>query len=150
MRHFVLVLAMCALSLTARAQTVGTLLGSIIDDCGRPVIGAELKLPDVGRTAHSTSPAGGFALAGLAPGRYYGEITAIGASVRQVSFEISAGRVSDIGAVVVGKGQADHCATIGMYRDVSSVRVVSDITTTTSTGRTVSFVLVKDCGGNCP
>jgi hypothetical protein len=147
MRRFIVLIALLSTVVAARAQSVGTLLASAADNCGRPVAGARLTLRESGRSAVSTS-GGHIALAGLSPGTYHAELLVPGYPAQSVSFEISSGRVTDIGTLSVGS-EPSSCRTSGLYRDVNTVRVVSLEQPDESSSRSIVFEVVKDCAGAC-
>jgi hypothetical protein len=148
MRISSLVLAGLALVVSAHAQSAGTLRGEVVDNCGRAVEGAQLRVSDVGRSATSLST-GRFALAGLPAGQYDAELVAEGFATQTIRFEISTGRLTDIGALVVGSANEGSCNYFGLFRDVSTIRTLTTDRPADSNVPSIAFRVTKECPGGC-
>lgn len=132
----------------ARAQSAGTLRGAVVDNCGRAVAGAELRLLDVQRGATSAE-SGRFALAGLPSGTHRAELVADGFAAQTIRFEISSGRMTDLGSIVVGTANEGSCNYVGLYRDVATIRTISTDRPDDDNVRSLSFRVTKECPGGC-
>jgi hypothetical protein len=148
MRSILVSAALLVAASAAHAQSVGTLRATVVDTCGRPVVGATISFDGLARTATASAPKASLAAAGLPGGVYVATVAAIGYPEQRISFEISGGRITDIGTITMG-GTNGACRVSGFYRDVSVVRVLARDVTESSTRRSVAFEVVKGCEGDC-
>ncbi len=69
-KPLILLLAVCLIGSTARAQGVGSIRGRVLDgDFGAPIADAEVRVLETGAFARS-GPQGNYLIADMAPGRY--------------------------------------------------------------------------------
>src|SRR5205085_347733 len=77
------------LPMTMLAQTTGVLSGKVMDDQGKPVIGATIRILGTTQGAISKAPDGRFTIAGVRAGDYEVQITAIGLNTEKRSVRVS-------------------------------------------------------------
>lgn len=94
MKHFLLILFICATT-TAAQRGTGSLKGLVSDEFGGVIVGATITATDQGGTTKTatTTGEGTFVLAGLAPGKYVVQVVAQGfATFENTEVQIVAGR----------------------------------------------------------
>lgn len=149
MRTILTVSSLLLLALSAHAQSAGTLRGAVVDDCGRPIGGATLRLAATGRTAVSSASNGRFTLAGLGPGAYDAELAADGRRPQTIRFEIAMGRVTDLGTLTVGAGGSGTCTHRELYRDATTIRSLTLDIPDAWLERSMVSRVEKPCAGTC-
>ena len=124
MRYLLLILMMTATAATvSRAQSVGMLSGTVVDESGAPIGGAVITLHG-GRRAITHSETGRFTLSGLAPGVYAAVVTTPDQRTLALHFDISGGRTTDVGNLIASRVQQPARTYVGMYRNAGTTRTI--------------------------
>lgn len=137
MTQFISLLLLCSLALsTTRPAATGVLTGRVLDDEGKALIGATVRLQGTRIGGLSSAPDGRFTISGIKAGDYTVEITALGQASTTCSAKIVASKTTDLGAIALAP------ASINM----NSVVVRSDRPAqreTVSTTRSVTTEVVE-------
>jgi outer membrane receptor protein involved in Fe transport len=100
MRHRLLCLAFALIApVTALAQTTGILSGKVVDDEGKPMIGATIRLEGTSIGGLSKAPDGRFTIAGVRAGDYTVIVGGIGVQPVRKNVRVSIGQTTDMGQV---------------------------------------------------
>lgn len=132
MARFTLLLLGIALAVSsAFAQTTGFLSGRVLDDEGKPLIGARIVLQGTKVGGLSKAPDGRFTIVGIRAGEYKVEISAIGQKPQIIDARITAGNTTDIGTItLVSSATMVDAITLRADRVVERNRVTTTRTVT--------------------
>ncbi|MBC8145209.1 MAG: carboxypeptidase regulatory-like domain-containing protein, partial [bacterium] len=118
--------------MTMLAQTTGILSGRVVDDEGKPLIGARIVLQGTKVGGLSKAPDGKFTIAGVRAGDYKVEISGIGQKPALRDAHISVGQTTDLGTVkLTSQAVGTEVITVRANKLIERERV----TTTREIGR---------------
>ncbi len=134
MKHTLLCLTLALLFTSASAalaQTTGVLSGKVVDENGKPVVGAVIRIVGTPRGGLTEAPDGAFTIAGVRAGDYTVEFSGVGYSKVERSVHISVNQTTNLGTVelptksiqgkevVVRAGRTIQPEQVGTVREIS-------------------------------